>query len=107
MVIADQVAITTDTDSEDEPDEGSSGITARKIRASDSPYHAAIMQKLHEYPDDIRDFANQRLSIRDRGEITNILNNRSEYVPEIAKKYGVTERKVHMALDVLALIRKV
>ena len=107
MVIADQVAITTDTDSEDEPDEGSSGITARKIRASDSPYHAAIMERLHEYPDDIRTFAQQRLANKDRGEITKILDNRSEYVPMLAKNYGVSKRKVHMALNVLALIRKV
>jgi len=105
--MADQVATDTDTDSEDAHDDGSPSTATRKIHASGNPHHTALMQKLHTYSAEIRTFAQQRLASKDRGDITKILEDRPAYVPTLAKNYGVTEQKINMALDVLALIRKV
>jgi len=68
---------------------------------------ADIQKKLKSYTLEVRKFATNELAMHyTRGEINEILANRSAKVPQLAKRYQKSEERINIALDILELIRQ-
>jgi hypothetical protein len=99
---------------EEDPEEGlTKGARETRVKsrltaevAGDEEF-LSIVTKLDTYPRHIRSFVLQRMSKELHQDITDALQNRALKVPRLAKRYGVSEPEMNLALDIIDLIRQV